>query len=704
MATIANLAVSLTANNTRFNRGIRGASRTLHGFRGVVNLTTAALGRMAAYFLGGAGILAGVVAMKRMVSVGASFEHSMARVRALTQATGAEFGNLSRIAKELGITTIFTASQAAEAMAVFALAGFKVDKIMKSMKPTLDMAAAGQMNVADAADMAVRIMAGMGIGAERLGEAVDVMAKAFTTANTDLRMLGEALSYVGPISASLKRPFEETAAAVQILSNAGIRAERAGTTLRMAFLRMANPAKEAQKLMRQLGITFVDAAGEMRPLADVVDNLNRATAGMGEGAKLGVMAQIFPARAASGMVKLLSASGDQLRKLEDALANAGGTAERVATTQLDTLTGSWIKFKSAMQGLGIEIFEAIKPMLRGIVDFSTGGARALARFVAATRDRLKALSPVILPVLRSIGGAAKAFFGTIWNGAKNAFAWIGEKLEWLGDRFGGWGNIVKAVAMEVTRAFIVLEWNFKRWKEVAALVFLGAELAVVQWANQVKYFFVEVIPAYARWFRDNWRDIMTDMWELTKTVWTNLGDNIVRIIKNLPGLITGEVDFADLWVNLAEGFESSLRELPEIAEREIGGLERTLTDAFDSLNRSLAADQQAFVEQRMDELWGGFGERAEAETQRVEEMVQKAAGAAAGIGGMIEQRFAPAAIKGSVEAYRTVIEDSARRPRAERDIAETATNTARTAENTERMVSVLSNAASGPISLAEASL
>src|SRR5690606_21948473 len=217
---------------------------------------------------------------------------------ALTGAAGPDFEKLEERAKELGRTTVFSASQAAEAMSSFALAGFDVQQILKAIGPTLDLAATGQIEIGQAADIAAKIMAGMGLEADQLGHAVDVMAKAMTSANTDLEMLGDAMKFVGPIAKSAGRSLEETVAIIQALSNAGIQAERAGTTLRGILLSLTSPSAEAEKELQKLGVRINDAQGNVRPLADIIDDLNGSLAGLGSGEKLGILGKIFPARQA----------------------------------------------------------------------------------------------------------------------------------------------------------------------------------------------------------------------------------------------------------------------------------------------------------------------------------------------------------------------------------------------------------------------
>ena len=285
-------------------------------------------------------------------TVFAGFEQRMARVRALTGATGKDFDRLADMAKRLGESTVFSASQAADAMGFFALAGFDVDQILRAIGPTLNLAAAGQLEIAQAADIAAKIMAGMGLEADKLGGAVDVLTKAMTTANTDLVQLGDAMKFIGPIAKSAGIAFEEIVAAVQLLSNAGIQGEMAGTSLRGALLTLTSPSKEAAGMLKKLGVTIVDAAGDVRPLVDIIGDLERATKNLGSGKRLEVIGTIFQARQAAGVAELLSQGADKLRDYTAALRASGGTAARIAGVQLNTLTGNVTILRSALEGSG----------------------------------------------------------------------------------------------------------------------------------------------------------------------------------------------------------------------------------------------------------------------------------------------------------------------------------------------------------------
>lgn len=294
----------------------------------------------------------------------ATFEQSMARVKALTGASEAEFDSLRTKARKLGEDTVFSASEAAEAMGFFALAGFKTHEILKAIGPTLNLAAAGQLGIAQAADITAKIMAGMGVAVEDVGGAVDILTKAMTTANTDLVQLGDAMKYVGPVAKTAGLSLEEAVGAVQMLSNAGIQGEMAGTALRGALLSLTDPSETAAEELKRLNIQVADAEGNVRTLANIVGQFETALDGMGTADRLGIIGKIFDARQASGFAELIGQGADRLREFTKNLQGAGGTAERIASTQLNTLTGSLKILQSAWEELQITVGEVFGPILR----------------------------------------------------------------------------------------------------------------------------------------------------------------------------------------------------------------------------------------------------------------------------------------------------------------------------------------------------
>lgn len=302
--------------------------------------------------------LLGIAALS--VRTFAQFEQSMARVGAVSQATEVELASLEAIAKEMGETTVFSARQAAGALSFMALAGLEVEEQIGALPEVLQLAAAGQLDLANAANIVTNVMAGFGLEVADLARANDVLVTGFTSANTDLTQLGQAFKFAGPVAKAAGISFEETAAALAQMGNAGIQASLAGTSLRGAIVRLLSPSNEAAAVLQRLGINALDSSGNLRPLTDIIGQLE--TAGISAADAM----TVFGLRAGPAMLALVEQGSGSLRELVTQMENSGGTAEAIAEKQLDTLQGSLTLLTSATEGLQISLGGALAPAIRSL--------------------------------------------------------------------------------------------------------------------------------------------------------------------------------------------------------------------------------------------------------------------------------------------------------------------------------------------------
>lgn len=313
------------------------------------------------------------------------FESSMNRVRATTGAVGRDFQQLENLAKELGATTAFSASQAADAMNALAQAGFGVEEITAALPGVLQLAAAGTLSLEEAASIAATTLAGFGLEAEEIGRVNDVLARSAISANTDIRRLAEGFRYVAPIANGLGFSFEETTAALGQLANAGIDASSAGTALRSIMTQLATESDD-------LGISIKDSSGNMLPLVDILAQLEA------RGYSAEEAMTDFGETGGPGLTALLSLGTASLRGLNDQLQDAGGTAERIANTQMEGLNGALAEFRSALEGLQLAIADS------GLRDWFEGIVRNATEFVSS----LSRVNPAVLRFATVLGGVLAA--------------------------------------------------------------------------------------------------------------------------------------------------------------------------------------------------------------------------------------------------------------------------------------------------------
>lgn len=354
--------------------------------------------------------VAGAVGLGAMVKTAADFESAMSRVAALSGANDEELQKMRKTAEELGRTTAFSATQAAEGMQFLSMAGFKTNEIIAAMPGMLDMAAAAQMDLGRAADISSNILSAFGLEASEMGRVADVLTKAFTSSNVDLEMLGYTMKYVGPIAKAAGLSLEEMSAAAGILGNAGIQAEQAGTTLRATILRLVKPPKQTAEALKMLGVKTTDASGKMLPLADIIGQIQKSTQGMTEAQKTALAAQIAGTEAASGFIELLKSGPDALKKFTKELENSGGTSGRIAQKQLDNLNGSLTKLRSATEGAAISIGSTLSPYIRQAAEFLNG---LVDRFNNLSPEMKKtiAITAAVATGIALIGGPALLLIG-----------------------------------------------------------------------------------------------------------------------------------------------------------------------------------------------------------------------------------------------------------------------------------------------------
>ncbi|MEC2233902.1 phage tail tape measure protein [Bacillus subtilis] len=342
----------------------------------------------------GGAVAAGIGAS---VKKAADFEAAMSNVKAISGATGQEFEDLKNIASKMGAETKFTAVEAAEGLQYLAMAGFSVKDQIGSLPAVLNLASASNESLGRSADIVSNIMTGFGVKAEESGHAVDVLVKTMTSANTDLGQLGDAMKYVAPVASGLGFSMEDTAAAVAKMSDAGIQGSMAGTALRATLLHLSNPVGQTAKAVKKYNLELDDANGNLKPLPELIGYISKNMEGMSDAQKTATAAQLVGTEAASGFVTLLKVGEKGLRDFSSELNNSGGTADRVAKTQMDNLKGSFEQFTSALDGLGIKIGNEFLPAFRKIVDVGT-------RII----DFLNKLNPGIITTGLEMAGTAAA--------------------------------------------------------------------------------------------------------------------------------------------------------------------------------------------------------------------------------------------------------------------------------------------------------
>ena len=354
---------------------------------------------------------------KSSVSVGMSFEASMSQVAATMGKSTEEIESLTKVAKEMGSSTKFSATQAADALNYLALAGYDADKAAEVLPSVLNLAAAGGMDLAYASDLVTDAMASLNIEANKnnVDDFGNKLAMAASKANANVSQLGEAILTVGGTAANLKNGTTELTTALGLLANVGIKGAEGGTHLRNIILSLQSPTDDAAKLIQQLGLQVYNAQGNMRGLDEILGDLNTRMVDMTQGQKDSIINRLFNKTDLAAVNGLLAAQGEQWDALAAQIDAAGGAMEQMAETQQDNLQGVMTSMSSAFEGLQLAVYERLEPALtdagswgveciRSLTDaLSNGGPEAMLSAAGGILSDLAAGIVEQLPGMVSAG-------------------------------------------------------------------------------------------------------------------------------------------------------------------------------------------------------------------------------------------------------------------------------------------------------------
>ena len=583
--------------STRMERA-RKVQQSLHANRAQAEALRTQRSDLHSRLLGAAGT-AMAVALPAKIAV--DFEDSIARVGAVANATDADMARLTATARQLGRDTVFSASQAAEGMKYLAMAGFDANETISAMPGMLDLAAAGNTDLGRTADIASDILSAFKFKAEDMGQVSDTLAKTFTTSNTSLEMLGDTMKYVGPVAATVGMSLQDTSAMAGMLGNVGIKASQAGTVMRAALLRLAAPPKMAKNALgelagvagpeldelyeqigdtgdaldalKELGMTTKDQAGNLRPMVDILEELNLRTAKMGSGERAEVFKKVFGSEASAGMMALaeqaavtvdkygkkitnsLGQPTNALRAYMEKVGDYEGTGARIAKRMNETTGGALRRLKSAWEDVGISVGNLFLPAIQGAAD----GLSVVGNLISAGVQRFPLLSRVIG---LTAGTLALLFVGSIAfglaanmvksgvNGLKGVFLRLSASQVATTATTGALTTASAASAPALTAAGAGARIFAGGLRSILTATGVGAVLVVLGYAITalIDNWDAVVAAMSAAW---GW---VTDTWGRLGTFFTELGNNLAAIFPGIVGNITAAFQSAkDTVVGIWEG-------------------------------------------------------------------------------------------------------------------------------------------------------
>ena len=382
----------------------RFSKRTNQSFLSSVNKMDAFADKTFSFMAkGAAAASAGITgALAASTAAGASFESQMSTVQAISQASGTEMARLKALAKQMGIETKFSATEAGQGLEYMAMAGWEVDSMLAGLPGIMNLAAASGEDLGQVSDIVTDSMTAFNLEASRSAEFADVLAQASARSNTDVATMGQTFKYAAPVAGALGFSIQDTATAIGLMANAGIKGEQAGTSLRAMFTRIVKPTAEVEAAMSRIGLTVSNSDGSMRSLDEILRDLRTGFAGLSESERASTAASLAGQEAMSGMLALINASGEDYEKLSDSIYHAKGAAEEMAGVRMDNLKGDVTLLKSSAEGAGIAIYEGLSEPLREGVQT---GTEWLNSFTESVEENL----PTIRREVKSAGSVLMGF-------------------------------------------------------------------------------------------------------------------------------------------------------------------------------------------------------------------------------------------------------------------------------------------------------
>lgn len=531
------------------------------------------------------------------VKTASDFDSAMSKVAAVSGATGDDLEKLRDKAREMGSKTKFSASEAAEAMNYMAMAGWKTGDMLSGIDGIMNLAAASGEDLATTSDIVTDALTAFGLSAADSGHFADVLASASSNANTNVSMLGESFKYCAPIAGALGFSCEDTAEALGLMANAGIKSTQSGTSMRSIMTALSSEVKFCSSSFGEMEIATSNADGSMRDLSDILADCRVAFDQMSESEKASAAQALVGKNAMSGFLALMNAAPQDVEKLSSAIANCDGTSLSMAETMQDNLGGQLTILKSQLEELAISFGEILMPVIRSIVTKIQEFIDKLNAMDPATKETIvkvalvaAAMGPLLVVIGKVISsvGSLMTFISkvpTIIAGAKTAFSTLGAAI-------GGISAPVVAVIAIVAvlvAAFVNL-WNtnedFKNsilsiWEQIKA-TFERLTSGIVDRINALGFDFEsfgELVKAVWNGLCEVLAPLFEGVFQHIADIFSFVTDTILSILDIFIGLFTGDWDqcwngikdlFTGIWDFIVNSLSNILNTLTGVLDVFLG--------------------------------------------------------------------------------------------------------------------------------------
>ena len=563
-------------------------------------------------------VTAGVTALGTIaVKTGADFDSAMSKVAAVSGATGSEMDALREKAREMGSKTKFSASEAADAMNYMAMAGWKTSDMLSGIEGIMNLAAASSEDLASTSDIVTDALTAFGLSASDSGHFADILAAASSNANTNVSMMGETFKYAAPVLGSLGYSAEDSAIAIGLMANAGIKSSQAGTALRSAITNLAKPTDTVASAMEQYGISLTDSSGKMYSLRELMEQLRQKLGGLSEAEQAQAAASLFGKEAMSGMLAIINGSPADFEKLSNAIDTCSdtvdgynGTTEKMAAVMQDNLAGQVTILKSQLEELAISFSDILMPTIRSIVSRIQELVDKLNQLDPQTKETIAkialvaaALGPMLVVLGKTISSVGTVFsavsklpvlFSAVQSG-------IGAITGALGVSLGPLLAIIAAVAALVA-AFVHL-WKtndeFKSniiaiWEQIKS-TFTGLTQGITDRINALGFdfeSFTDVLKAAWDGLCNLLAPIFEGVFQNISNIFSGFADIFLNSLDVLIGLFTGDWEqcwdgikgiFTSIWDFIVNTFRNIMNTLKGIADVVLGWFGTSWNEVWTSI-------------------------------------------------------------------------------------------------------------------------
>lgn len=444
------LVAKLSLDSSEYEYGLSIVQQGIDKFK---KFTIASVGAASAAF---------VAFAQDAVRTGMGFDSAMSQVAATMGVSVDQIQDLRDFAQQMGATTKFTATEAAEALNYMALAGYDAEKSMAMLPTVLNLAAAGGFELSRASDMVTDVQSALGLSIQQTETMVDQMAKTASKSNTSVEQLGDAMLTIGGTAKFMAGGTDRLQTVLGLLADNGIKGSEAGTHLRNMLLKLSSPTKDGTAALENLGVKVFDASGNMRDMQEIMLDMSQAMSNLTGEERVQAISDIFNARDLSAVNALLGTSKERWEQLGGAIAEATGSAQQMSQTQLGNLSGDITIMKSAVEGLKIQFSDGITPAIRDVVERITKALqrpktqkflREVGEFLGKVIKRITELvSNVVLPKVISLfdNGAKKLkIFGGVALGLVGTIKTVTTVMGLLGGTLSPTGLLIKGLGLLV---------------------------------------------------------------------------------------------------------------------------------------------------------------------------------------------------------------------------------------------------------------